>query len=226
MRREVRYTINPSGDKERHPELFKVPLGKLRAEVDRLHTLANQGNTYALIRLESAQAILDRRMVVEEQVWKQRHPEENGHAGQNSVHYHNNVSVPPSATSSTSIVAAFGIGAALAAAVFLALSGLAALFVVGLCALFMIMVLLGVVVFLHRRREQVVYEVHQNEPASAAARLQVQPLETPTELISPEHKCLTAVSGHLEAVKPQRLVRKSTALSIPSQPCKKVRSQQ
>jgi hypothetical protein len=195
-------------DKKTWPELYQLPLWQLGAETERLRTLATQGSRHAKHRLDTIQRIFDERAALEEAVWKQR----NNHNGGGDVHYHNTVTnSAPAQSSSMSTATAIGLGAGAAALVFVALSGVAFLAILGLFTALLILTILGVAYLLHRRNGR---EFPYQAPQFAAAET-LQPLAVASEtqdIRRIEHKPMRAIAMQ-EVMEPTPLVRKSTAVS-------------
>jgi hypothetical protein len=214
-------------DKKTWPELYQLPLWQLGAETERLRTLSTQGSRHAKHRLNTIQRIFDERAALEEAVWKQR----NNHNGGGDVHYHNTVTVPQAGGGSTvSPVAAFGIGASLAAVVFFALSGLAVLVIVGLVAALLISAAVLVAVLLHRRDK---YERYTQpvapqftvtdtlQPFATAPTAQAIAAEN-QDIHRLEHKPVRAITAQ-KTMEATPLVRKSSAVSTVTSKAVKVR---
>jgi hypothetical protein len=212
------YQVNWGNQKKYHPELYQVPLAKLRAEAERLHTLANQGSKYAVSNLRTVQAVLDERVVSEERAWNRRHDDN----GRGDVHFHNNVTNAAPQSSSISTAAALGLGAGVAALVFLAFSGVAILAIFGLFAALLILAILGVASLLHRRDSRNLSRHTEHKAPQFAVADTLQPLAVvPTQqaitaetqdIRRLEHKPVRAITAQ-KTMEATPLVRKSSAVS-------------
>lgn len=193
---------------QQYKKLYTTTLQDLSREMDRLSTLAMQGNHRAAAYLKVARTIFFERVVEEEAALSLG----NGTGG---IHFHNNVTVPQTANSSVSPIAAFGIGASLAAVAFFVLSGLAALVIVGLIAAVLIGAVLLVAV-LHRERPRD-FERFRNSAPQCADALSVPAIASAVTAKDQDILCLDHKPGQAmtaqEAVAVTPLVRQSTAVS-------------
>lgn len=226
---KAEYQVNWGYQRQYLPELYDKPLWQLRAEVERLKREADNGNKYSKSRLDAVQQVLDERSTEEEAVWKQDFRHGNTH-----VHIHNNVTAqapthiaqapthlaqqqppqPPATQMSTA--AALGLGAGIAALMFMAFSGVAVLAIFGLFAALLILAILGVAYLLHRRdsRDLPKPKAPRFDTAqSLAVAPEPQAIEAETQDIRRlEHKPARAITAQSPA-EATPLVRKSSEVS-------------